>query len=69
MLKMQYIYYIDVKSNEQRQQEVAGLTSLCQRDIPVPWPVLLCRGSCFFSYTAENNHHLTAKIISKLALC
>jgi hypothetical protein len=25
----------------------------------------LCRGSCFLSYTAENSHHLTAKIISK----
>ncbi len=28
----------------------------------------LCRGSCFLSYTAENSHHLTAKIISKDAL-
>jgi hypothetical protein len=28
----------------------------------------LCRGSCFLSYTAENSHHLTAKIISKEAL-
>jgi hypothetical protein len=29
---------------------------------------LLCRGSCFLGYTAENSHHLTAKIISKDAL-
>ena len=28
MLKMPHIHYIDVKSNEQRQQEVTGLTSL-----------------------------------------
>jgi hypothetical protein len=27
-LKMSYIHYIDIKSNEQRQQEIAGLTSL-----------------------------------------
>ncbi len=26
MLKMPYIHYIDVKSNEQRQKEVTGLT-------------------------------------------
>ena len=25
----------------------------------------LCRGSCFFGYTAENSHHLKARIISK----
>ncbi len=25
---MPYIHYIDVKSNEQRQQEITGLTSL-----------------------------------------
>ncbi len=24
----------------------------------------LCRGSCFFGYTAENSHHLKARIIS-----
>jgi hypothetical protein len=30
--------------------------------------VLLCRGSCFLGYTAENSHHLTARIISKEAL-
>jgi hypothetical protein len=29
----------------------------------------LCRGSCFLSYTSENSHHLTAKIISKEVLC
>ena len=28
-----------------------------------------CRGSCFLSYTSENSHHRTAKIISKEALC
>jgi hypothetical protein len=28
MLKMPYIHYKDVKSNEQRQQEITGLTSL-----------------------------------------
>jgi hypothetical protein len=26
---------------------------------------MLCRGSCFFGYTAENSHHLKARIISK----
>ena len=26
---------------------------------------ILCRGSCFFGYTAENSHHLKARIISK----
>ncbi len=31
--------------------------------------VVLCRGSCFLSYAAENSHHLGAKIISKEALC
>jgi hypothetical protein len=25
----------------------------------------LCRGSCFLDYTAENSHHLKARIISK----
>jgi hypothetical protein len=25
----------------------------------------LCRGSCYFGYTAEKSHHLKAKIISK----
>jgi hypothetical protein len=30
---------------------------------------VLCRGSCFLSYTAESSHHLMAKIISKEALC
>ncbi len=29
---------------------------------------MLYRGSCFLTYTAENSHHLTAKIISKEAL-
>jgi hypothetical protein len=28
----------------------------------------LCPGSYFLGYTAENSHHLTAKIISKEAL-
>ena len=28
----------------------------------------LCRGSCFFGYTAENSHHLKARIISKDSL-
>jgi hypothetical protein len=28
----------------------------------------LCCGSCFLGYTADNSHHLTAKIISKEAL-
>ncbi len=26
----------------------------------------MCRGSCFFGYTAENSHHLTARIILKI---
>ncbi len=25
----------------------------------------MCHGSCFFGYTAENSHHLKARIISK----
>jgi hypothetical protein len=25
----------------------------------------LCRGSCFFGYTAENSHHLKDRVISK----
>ncbi len=28
----------------------------------------VCRGSCFFGYTAENSHHLTARIIPKAPL-
>jgi hypothetical protein len=28
----------------------------------------VCRERCFLSYTAENSHHLTNKIISKEAL-
>jgi hypothetical protein len=28
----------------------------------------LCHGSCFFGYTAENSHHLKARIISKDSL-
>jgi hypothetical protein len=29
---------------------------------------VVCRGSRFLGYTAENSHHLMAKIISKYAL-
>jgi hypothetical protein len=29
---------------------------------------VVCHGSCFLGYTAENSHHLMAKIISKDAL-
>ena len=39
MLKMPYIHYIDVKSNEQCQQHWTDII-ISQRDIPVPWPVL-----------------------------
>ncbi len=28
--------------------------------------LLLCRGSCFFGYTAENSHHLKAKKYQKI---
>jgi hypothetical protein len=32
---------------------------------PFDFSMKLCLGSCFFGYTAENSHHLKARIISK----
>jgi hypothetical protein len=34
----------------------------------INYKYVLCRGSCFFGYTAENSHHLKSRITSKYLL-
>jgi hypothetical protein len=42
MLKMPYIHYIDVKSNEQSQQEITGLTSLQVTGTSLACLIMIC---------------------------
>ncbi len=42
MLKMPYILYIDIKSNEQHQQEITGLTSLKVRGTSMVGLIMIC---------------------------